>query len=141
MKKISSGVFASIIGIVTIITALISLSVIDSPSQARLKALDSERIADLNYLSSNITMYNTQNSNLPTKLDDIPYLDYRTKDVVNGQPYEYKKIDATTYELCAVFDTVWDDKTDTSNLCCNAESFRHHDKGRYCFTRKAPLHK
>ena len=105
--------------------------VLGSPSQQRRVSLDAERIQDLNNIASQLQFQaqgsGKTKSNLPEQLPEALKFD---RDPVTGEPYEYRRIDEGTYELCATFVT-------DSRKYAEGQSWLdaqwQHPEGRYCF--------
>ena len=94
--------------VVAVVLAAVVVGVIllDSPAQERLRRLDERRVSDLSELGRAVSVYWTQEGSLPSSLNELSrdrefYADL--SDPETGEPYEYRAIDDTTYELCAVF--------------------------------------
>ena len=103
-----------------------------SPAKQRLIAQDTERIRELQEVVFTITDITTADEPLP---DTAPparfgYRDF--KDPVTNEPYEYRRIDNDTYELCAIFATDSTDKLKQQNTYARARGWEH-PAGRHCF--------
>jgi len=106
-----------------------------SPSQQRSVRSDQRRISDLQGISYAIDSYLQTNKQLPGNLDELRAPQYYVssiKDPLTDEPYEYRVIGDTSYELCAVF------QTDSSQQAAEfprpfSETVWEHGKGRACF--------
>ncbi|MFC2095816.1 hypothetical protein ACFLSW_05210 [Candidatus Bipolaricaulota bacterium] len=95
-------------GVIVIVVAavIVGALLLDSPAQERLRRLDERRVSDLAELGRAVSVYWTQEGSLPSSLNELTrdrefYVDL--SDPETGNPYEYRVVDDTTYELCAVF--------------------------------------
>ena len=109
--------------------------VVDSPQDARLQRLDDRRVSDLRQWSGAIDLYWTRRHDLPDSLDmtmkelartDLPV------DPVTAQPYEYRRIEGPSYELCAAFD-----RASREGSTVTGDPLSSHGAGRQCFTLRA----
>ncbi|MFI5020522.1 MAG: hypothetical protein ACHQRJ_02560 [Alphaproteobacteria bacterium] len=140
MRVAPSSLFAIFMSVVVAGAIAASLSLMESPAQARLKKNDAARVRELLILSKAIEKYQRIHKQLPRESLDIlrepdPFTsNVRLKDA-SGQPYEYAIKDATTYELCAHFDTVADEGTSSYD-----PNGWKHGSGRYCFNLHVEPH-
>jgi hypothetical protein len=125
-------------GLVTIaVVAAIALGIIliGSPAEERVRQLDGRRVQDLAGIARTADLYWTRNGRLPASLEELA--DEAGASVTVGDPatgarYEYRAIDARTYELCAQFET------DSAQLGRpGGADFWSHGAGRQCFRREA----
>ena len=112
--------------------------VVGSPAAQRLRKLDERRIDDLKTVQSEITniVYEGTRSQrgeapakpLPRTLDDVAQRARVRRvsrgDPATGEPYEYRVIDETHFELCATFALPRDQAQDVA---------WNHPSGRHCF--------
>jgi hypothetical protein len=111
------------------------LVILGSPSDARLRRLDERRVAELRQLARDIDVFWTRRAALPASLDALAGeagLGERRADPDTGEPYAYRAIDATHYELCAVFAA----EAGAPGLAPDL-AFWAHGAGRHCFTIEA----
>lgn len=99
--------FAAII-LAVLITVVFGFWVAGSPTQARLYAQDNQRISDLVHISSRVELYYSKQGVLPESLSDCDvspetYIRRKT-DPVTENPYMYRVVDATHFEVGAKFD-------------------------------------
>jgi len=105
-----------------------------SPLTAGERAADERRVLALQTISNAIESYHLIKKQLPASLEQLReqpdvYLE-SILDIRTGKPYEYRKLDAKSYELCATFDT------DTSSQTGRRPAFGNlwnHPAGRHCF--------
>ena len=106
------------------------LASIGSPDAARARRLDAHRIDDLRHLARVIDVHWTREGDLPASLGALPGLDAAAmEDPVSGRPYGYRVVAASTFELCAAFDT------ETTRL--RRDHLWWHPGGRHCFRLEA----
>jgi hypothetical protein len=123
-----------LVTIVVVAVLVAALLIVGSPMEARREAADRERASDLNSLSWRLESYFTRNKSLPSDLKKLESQEYYVDpfhDPVTGRPYEYRTLDAKTYEVCANFET---DTTGKGRRGMDGE-FGVHAKGRVCFKR------
>ena len=101
-------VFPYVVGTAVVAAIAAGLVLIGSPSAERMRRLDEIRERDLAQLANAIDLYWKREGELPASLDalaDVPGASFRsTMDPSTSQPYPYRAIDASRYELCASFE-------------------------------------
>ena len=102
-----------------------------SPQDARARRLDEARVTDLAALRTAIDQYRERTGALPDSLEQVARsspLPVRMTDPVGGRLYEYERIDARTFRLCAIFDF----PTSEDDARARLEPWAH-GAGRQCF--------
>jgi len=133
MKLQSSSVFAIGSSVVVVMAICAGIAAIDSPSEARMRRLDEQRVRDLQFISTAMESYRRIHDGLPADLDRIvqpnspPSL--RLRDPESQILYEYKPNGTDSYELCAKFQTTLEAKADDSRN----NPFWDHGPGKTCF--------
>jgi hypothetical protein len=126
--------FPYVVGTSVVAAIVAGLFLIGSPSAERLRRLDEIRVRDLTQLSHGIDLYWQREEKLPPSIDALataPGVPFRsTMDPSTSEPYAYRALDATRYELCAVFEAE-DADGDYS------DRFWAHGVGRTCFELNA----
>lgn len=123
----------------TVILGIISgFRILGTPQRQRQIAADRERISDLvniarqlHQKASNAQTFD-QPFELPETLDQASNLVAQTTDPITNEPYVYRQLSDTTYELCASFAT----DTSTYSLQPGADSANlrwQHPAGQHCF--------
>lgn len=110
-----------------------------SPAEQRDRRLDERRVADLRGLEVAVGKFHGREGRLPGSLEDLAArlasdAPERLADPVDGQPYEYRPLDARRFELCARFA-----HPGTGEFYGQVPGgFRpwRHDAGRQCFVRE-----
>ena len=98
------------IGAIVVVVATLGYSIylVGTPGQQRDVRLDDRRVDDLRNIANNIDTYLELNQEMPAALDDLSgprfYVE-SIEDPETGRLYEYRVIEDTNYELCAVFVT------------------------------------
>lgn len=122
--------------IVIVVAAVVAgIILVGPPSEARLRQLDERRVEDLMALGQQMDVYYTRRGALPPSLDSLsaePGIELRTNDRVTGASYEFRALDARSYELCATFDRASDPEGGE-----RTDRFWTHGAGRTCFRRDA----
>jgi hypothetical protein len=131
VKKIPTNriVLATVIAVVLVVLA-VGLLLSGSPAVARLHLLDAARVAELRAIGRSVDLYWTRSRRLPATLDELstegqPYL--RQRDPESGEPYEFRVLSDSTYEVCARFGKESQGPTG---------DFWAHGSGRCCFILK-----
>jgi len=111
------------------VTAAIAagLILIGPPSAERSRRLDEVRVGDLTQLASGIDLYWQREGTLPASVDalaTVPDAVFRsTMDPSTSEPYAYRSVDNSRYELCASFEGDGESR----------DHFWSHGAGRKCF--------
>ncbi len=117
------GVAACVIVALGLVLAFL---VIGPPSHARLIALDQQRITDLDNIASGMhNRFGDTTDSLPKVLPG----DLAERDPATGRGYEFQRIDARHYALCAHFALAADPERISSSRPFNWP----HGPGRTCY--------
>jgi hypothetical protein len=122
--------------LVAIATIIGAIFVMGTPAEQRRVRIDERRLDDLRTLVGAIRTY-AKVHGLPQDLATIarePGTRLPLEDPEGRGPYEYARIDASTFHLCAVFTT--DTATSTFQDPRFQEASWKHGAGRQCFVRK-----
>jgi hypothetical protein len=116
---------------VVITGVVLAFVVIGTPGHARIIALDERRVRDLQTIALRLHERYDDPPHMPEHLPpDIPF-----KDPATQQPYEYHRIDAKTYTLCAAFGAPSERDSQETPLYPNADAGAwRHASGRTCYT-------
>lgn len=126
--------FASIVAGVAIVWGFL---IVGSPMNRRLERFDERRLEDLRQIAAEVQSIVADSPHkltalvrpLPKSLDEIVQKGDRKRslpvDPLTGEPYAYRIVSDTTYELCASF--ALERKTADRD-------FWNHSAGRFCFT-------
>ncbi len=117
---------------------VLGFAVLGSPFTQRQYKYDQQKVSDLQNLNSQIQSYYSVNSKLPENLDQIKEMAYYVSfnDTQTGTPYEYSKVSATSYSLCAVFNKDSKEANDSRAYPYYGEVNWTHPAGKHCFTQK-----
>jgi len=109
--------------------------VLGSPRTQRLYRYDDQKVNDLMNINNEVINHYSMNGVLPNTLADITVQYYISlNDAQTQKPYEYEKLTATTYNLCAAFNKNTNDKTGSTSTSSYYYGMSWlHDEGRYCF--------
>ena len=131
MNRPSDRALAIVVSVVVVAAIAIGVALIGSPTEARFRRLDQRKARDLDFIANAINIYWREHSKLPESIDDVrlqlPYPPF------TGEPYDYRVLGTTKYELCARFDRPSEQAP--------YGTFLAHSRGRQCFpreVRKAP---
>ncbi len=127
------------------------LIVLGPPSEERARRLDERRVEDLRGITRAVDLYWTRHASLPLSLADLSResgVSVSARDPGTTQDYEFRVLDAATYELCARFELntpipsarfrpglgVAPDPGDSAGRAQDvSEDFWSHGVGRRCF--------
>jgi len=137
-KKLNKN-FLVITSAIAAFTIVWGLWLSGSPAAQRIRKFDDKRVEHLRIIHGevvNIVYENdpyrpdaTPKNAVPQTLEEVQanavYQMPEITDPETGAPYEYRVINRTTYELCAVFSTIREEKFDLQ---------WNHAAGRYCYT-------
>jgi hypothetical protein len=127
---------AIVLAIIVVIVIATAIALLDSPAQERLRRLDERRMSDLREIANAIDVHWTLYGSLPSSLDDLadqPGYFAELDDPETGTPYEYRIVDADSFELCATFDT----EDGASDRDPYFKDLWHSGIGRQCFQLEA----
>jgi hypothetical protein len=123
-----------LVGVIVLVVALVvirGMMIVGSPSEERTRQLDLRRIDHLQRISRLVEAYHTRSQQLPASLAErdvatVLEFDDIGLDPVTRQPYPYRVLSPTRYELCATFDRASSD--------ARTDYFWAHGAGQQCFT-------
>jgi hypothetical protein len=102
-----------------------------APSAKRKLVADSQRLQQLNFLSTAIQNYwQAHASHLPTSLNELPGTAYA--DPVTREPFEYHPVQGSQYQLCAIFAAHSPREADNQPPRVDLNPWVHR-AGRHCF--------
>ena len=145
MKITGLHVFIGTVTLAVAAAVILGFVIIGSPTAERTRRFDQQRINDIQQISYAVDAYWTQVKTLPPSLSSLMsnnfYYVSNISDPLSKQPYEYRIVSTSTYELCANFES---NSKETSNLQkdvpmyspypSNMEIFWKHGQGRVCAT-------
>lgn len=144
MKSKTPKILAWIVSFITLVSIVLVFFIIGSPTTQREKRFDEKRVSDLQMLQDQIVNYWIQKQMFPMQLNGLE--DSISGFIVPTDPetklsYEYKIIDALSFELCATFKTSNNDADKIINKEVFSSPFGQfkqnwsHKAERTCFTR------
>lgn len=128
------------VGVLVVVTIVAGFFVIGTPGTARQARIDQERVYDLQSLQSQVVYYYQQKERLPQNLAELndPLSYYSVPmDPESGSPYEYRRINTLSFELCATFATEskGTSMTRPAEPMYGGEQNWQHGVGRTCYSR------
>lgn len=127
-------IFATFIVVGSII---IGFSVLGTPHTQRMYKYDSQKVSDLSNIKSAVESYYSVNNSLPENLTQMKdggnYYYFTDIDSQSGKAYEYKKLSALQYEICAEFNKETEKNTSSVNSYEYMGYSWEHPAGRHCF--------
>lgn len=128
--------FTVVSSAMVLIAIVWGVTLVGSPTTARLLRFDERRINDLRTIHRELQrlchdedLRDSLKRPLPKTLDELATIArterINVRDPETGEPYAYSVTGPTTYELCATFALTRDSDVDV---------FWNHPPGRYCFT-------
>jgi hypothetical protein len=142
-RAVPPSVLARVAAAVVVIVALTGLWLAGAPGVVRKQLLDQRRLRELQMLQVSIDDYYSTRKGLPESLAQMvqanPNTSAMLQDPVTREPYGYRSLDSTNYELCATFDAADSLGPDSRR----PSTFWSHGAGRKCYrfdtrTRWAP---
>jgi hypothetical protein len=125
--------------VLIVLTVVAGFFIVGTPNQARQMRIDQERVGNLSSIQSEIVQYFKLKQKLPATLTDLnDPLSYVTVplDPTTNIAYEYRLVDAKTFELCATFSLPSTLQSEATRVKINAmDENWQHGAGRTCFTR------
>jgi hypothetical protein len=143
MKSKVPKILAITLSLLVVVSIIVGFFIIGTPGDQRNRRFDEQRIYDLQALQSQIINYWIQKDKLPGELsllrDDISGFIVPTDPGTKGD-YEYRIINDLSFEICATFQHVSDDRDKTGKF---AETMPRglyqqnwsHNAERTCFER------
>ncbi|MFA6430673.1 MAG: DUF5671 domain-containing protein [Candidatus Paceibacterota bacterium] len=138
-KKTKISIYA--ISVIVIIAAVGGMMTIGSPAKQRAVRMDKQRISDLMNIQSQIVYTQWQiKGEVPASLDALkdPISSFIIPtDPETKQNYEYRRLSANSFELCATFKTESTTEQDMNiayKYGAENENWKH-GMGRFCFQR------
>lgn len=134
MSQANDRLFALLATVLVVIGVLTGFWLLGSPNRQRQIRLDQQRLNDLFQIALYLhqqaeqSLLRDKTVNLPTSLS----ANNRQTDPISNQPYQYRRLDNTKYQLCAEFAT----ESDTDKLrdfSSTNQDFWQHPSGRHCF--------
>jgi len=128
-------------GVVVVVAAAVGYGtyLLGSPAERRSQRLDEQRVSEVEGIYHAINTYWESNGELPGSLEDLREPNYFVRsieDPATGEPYEYRVLGESQFELCAVFAT-----DSAPNQGKPARPFLgrawEHGAGRTCFEVEA----
>lgn len=135
--KQHNALFRAVAILSAVIVFVLGAWIVGSPQTERSHRLDEQRVTDLRTIEQEVRSITLDmTSPVPRMKQELPktlvevvgnavYTQPDTTDPVTNEQYEYTVRNASTFEVCAVFDTV---RAQTYDI------FWNHDAGRQCFS-------
>jgi hypothetical protein len=153
-KNYGLKIFATVVTLMVAAAVGVGISVAGSPAEQRALALDQQRADSLSQISGAIEAYYAATFELPPTLDALandPRTQYAItslKDPATGATFEYRAIDALSYELCGTFAFPSDNSQNGPASAPmmpvpasgSAMTWYVHAAGRVCQTENVAMH-
>ncbi|MES2930978.1 MAG: DUF5671 domain-containing protein [Patescibacteria group bacterium] len=156
--KALSRIYGAIGSALIVALIILSFMAMGSPKEQRALRFDDRRVSDLQSIQYQVITYWQQKEKLPSALSDLstPLSSYsvpRDPEFDKGTGYEYRAIDALSFQLCATFARAmpegWQEYSkgggvlSMRDMALSSSSYPgsgineswDHDRGRTCFTR------
>ncbi|HEY7729163.1 MAG TPA: DUF5671 domain-containing protein [Candidatus Eisenbacteria bacterium] len=135
------GWLARSAGAAVVASLVAGLFLVGSPRQERLRKIDAARVEDLIRISWAVGSYQREHRALPDSLGAVAGLPLggvgSVADPVTGEPYGYRIVDSSRYELSATFDTV-DSTLERTGVLTGESRFWRHGAGRWTYILASP---
>jgi K+-sensing histidine kinase KdpD len=128
--------FSAVFVVVVLIAIVTAFILVGSPAKAREAREDNQRIMNLQEINNSIAEFYHRENKLPDDLKSLTLSESTLQDPVSKVSYEFNKINATTYELCANFVHVLQKESDAIENWYFDPAYAH-GVGRQCFEVKA----
>lgn len=142
LTRNSRIIWRVIAGVIVIGSIIWGFAVLGSPRTQRLIKYDQQKVNDLQNINNRVTNFYADKGYLPKNMEEaMSYENYYVTQVDSQtqKPYEYEKINETTYNLCADFNKASNNETRNGKMMSapirDPYSTRSwvHPAGRYCF--------
>lgn len=123
----------TLVSLLVLAVSLLAYSVWPEPSPEKIKANnDLQRVEELNTIIEVAHEFRRRHNQVPNSLEELTEIRSRLRwhDPVTGDPYEYTRISADIYSLCAVFET-----SAADNAFGYLPGFSRHGLGHTCVYR------
>lgn len=142
VKKMTNVLLTYLIAslVITVGSLVAAFFFVESPAEARARNHDMQVLNAFTQIDSAISTYYTQTGKLPERLDQLneqtPYINSQSfQDPQSKKMYDYKVMDASTYQLCADFQT--DNTKDQPGQDYTYTDRWPHASGYQCLKQKA----
>ena len=130
MSRVSGrGLLLIVVSVVVAVVAVAGFLMMGAPDQTRLHRIDERRTEELQSIAIAIETHYANGKRLPDQLSDlrpVPGDAQPWRDPASGQPYEYRVLGGSRYELCATFSLASEEGDVRSSQWA-------HGAGRQCF--------
>lgn len=137
--KMFNKTFAVVVALVILGSIVGGFAIMGSPATARSLRFDERKISDLSSIQGQITYFWQQKQELPQTLEELnnPLSHFTVpNDPQTNQPYEYRMISPTSFELCATFNLEQRESNNrNSRAMYEFGGNWEHEAGRQCFER------
>jgi hypothetical protein len=136
MTHMSKAQVAGALATIAVTAAVVAgIFVLGSPAEERSRRLDERRVQDLSGIARAVDLYWTRNNaSFPASLETLRNdtgARISITDPGTDAPYEFRRLEGSEYELCAVFEG------ESAESARGVEVFWSHRAGRQCFKRAA----
>lgn len=137
-RDLVTTIVAGVVVVVLVVGVVWSFFSIDTPNQTRLKQEDEKIRTALSSSYWGIISYYDANKQLPETFEFSTYLNASDKQLANR--FSYNKKDNNNFEICAVFNALWNDdgsmnysKPMASDMYNNPAWMLSHQVGKQCY--------
>ena len=102
MRLSRPQLLAGLLALVVVVAVVAGIVVVGSPAEQRTQRLDERRVGDLASIAQAADLYWTRHAQLPTSLNELtsePGTRLRTNDPETNASYEYRRLDASSFEV------------------------------------------
>lgn len=125
-------IVGTLLTVLVVVAVAIGIGILGSPADERVRQLDQRRVEDLDRISRAVDVYWSRRQQLPSVVEDLRETGVLVpNDPISGVPYEYRRREENTYELCAQFE-----RPSSEPGRPGIEGFWSHGSGRQCFRRE-----
>ncbi len=133
--SLSGRLFPALVIVVVAAAVVAGLFLIGSPAEERARRVDANRVDALRQIAGVVDLYMSRHGRLPDSLVALvrePGVSLETMDPKTGEPYGFRVLSDSTYELCATFEMP---SAEGSGRI--GEDWWFHETGPTCYPLKA----
>ena len=122
-------IVGTLLTVVVVAAVAVGIGILGSPADERVRQLDQRRVEDLERIARAVDVFSSRRQQLPSVVEDLRETGVLVpNDPISGVPYEYRRLDDKTFELCAQFERPSSEPGRPA-----IEGFWSHGIGRQCF--------
>jgi hypothetical protein len=140
----SGRAILAVAALIVVAAVIAGIVVLGSPATERLRRLDGARVADLQTLDRLVTGFARTHGSVPADIETLirePGYSVPRSDPESRVPYEYRRLSAGSFQLCATFNTDSANQATQRDYAMSFNAAWAHGRGRQCFDRHTEIPK